>query len=109
MPLPDGLMAWWRTAMWVGARSSTGRVMASYHGTLRDGRVFDSSYQRGQPLRVRLTDVIPCWREGLVMMKAGGRSKISCPASIAYGDKASGLIRSGAALSFQIELLDVVD
>ena len=89
--------------------SVTSAVTANYHGTLRDGRVFDSSYQRGQPLRVRLTDVIPCWREGLVMMKAGGRSKISCRASIAYGDKASGPIPPGAALSFQIELLDVVD
>jgi FKBP-type peptidyl-prolyl cis-trans isomerase len=82
-------------------------ITAHYHGTLRDGQVFDSSFQRGQPLRIKLSDVIPCWREGIAMMKVGGRSRLTCPADIAYGDRASGMIPPGAALTFDVELIDV--
>ncbi|MDP6437141.1 MAG: FKBP-type peptidyl-prolyl cis-trans isomerase [Gammaproteobacteria bacterium] len=82
-------------------------VTAHYHGTLRDGKVFDSSFQRGQPLRIKLTEVIPCWTEGIAMMKVGGRSRLTCPSDIAYGDRVSGMIPPGAALTFEVELIDV--
>jgi FKBP-type peptidyl-prolyl cis-trans isomerase FkpA len=83
-------------------------VTVHYQGTLRDGTVFDSSYQRGQPLTIALTDVLPCWREGVPMMKAGGRARLTCPPEIAYGDRASGFIPPGAALTFEVDLIDVL-
>lgn len=84
-------------------------VKAHYHGTLRDGTVFDSSVQRGEPLEISLQRVIPCWTEGIAMMKEGGKSKLTCPSSIAYGDRGSGPIPGGAALTFEVELLQIVN
>jgi len=84
-------------------------VTAHYQGTLRDGTVFDSSYQRNQPLTIPLNSVIPCWTEAIAMMKVGGKSRITCPADIAYGDRASGAIPPGSALTFEVELLDVAE
>jgi FKBP-type peptidyl-prolyl cis-trans isomerase FkpA/FKBP-type peptidyl-prolyl cis-trans isomerase FklB len=84
-------------------------VKVHYHGTLRDGSVFDSSRERGVPAQFPLDRVIPCWTEGLQRMKVGGRSKLVCPASIAYGDRgAPPRIAPGAALAFEVELLDVI-
>jgi FKBP-type peptidyl-prolyl cis-trans isomerase len=84
-------------------------VKAHYTGTLRSGEVFDSSHDRGQPLTVSLNQVIPCWTEAMVMMQEGGKSKITCPASIAYGERGSGNIPPGAVISFEVELIDVVE
>lgn len=84
-------------------------VTAHYHGTLRDGTVFDSSVTRGQPFTSSLDKVIPCWREAIPSMQEGGKSKISCPAELAYGDRGSGAIPGGAALTFEVELIDVVE
>jgi FKBP-type peptidyl-prolyl cis-trans isomerase FkpA len=84
-------------------------VIAHYHGTLRDGTVFDSSVDRGQPLTISLSNVIPCWRDGIPTMKEGGKSKISCPSDTAYGDRASGPIPGGSALTFEVELIEVVN
>ena len=83
-------------------------VVAHYHGTLRDGTVFDSSKERGQPLTIPLDRVIPCWTEGIVMMKEGGKSKLTCPSAIAYGERGSGEIPPGAALTFEVELIEIV-
>lgn len=88
--------------------SATDTVRVHYHGTLRDGTVFDSSVERGQPAEFPLNRVIPCWTEGVAMMKTGGKSRLVCPADIAYGDRGQGLIPGGAALTFEVELLDVV-
>ncbi len=85
------------------------QVKAHYKGTLRDGTIFDSSYQRNQPLSIALNQVIPCWTEGIAMMKAGGTAKLTCPASIAYGDRATGSIPPGSVLTFEVELLEVVN
>ena len=83
-------------------------VKVHYHGTLRDGTVFDSSVQRGQPAEFPLNRVIPCWTEGVTMMKPGGKSKLVCPAEIAYGDRGSPpVIPGGAALTFEVELIEV--
>src|SRR5262249_22096664 len=78
-------------------------VKVNYKGTLRDGTVFDSSYDRKSPVTFALKQVIPCWREGLQKMKVGGKAKLICPASIAYGDRgAPPLIKPGAALAFEV-------
>ncbi len=89
--------------------SAQSTVKAHYHGTLRDGTVFDSSVQRGEPLEISLQRVIPCWTEGIALMKEGGKSKLTCPSSIAYGDRGSGPIPGGAALTFEVELLQIVN
>ena len=100
------------TEIKAGAGTSPGAsdtVKVHYHGTLRDGTVFDSSVQRGQPAEFPLNRVIPCWTEGVTMMKPGGKSKLVCPAEIAYGDRGSPpVIPGGAALTFEVELLEVV-
>ena len=82
-------------------------VKVHYHGTLRDGSVFDSSVERGEPISFPLGNVIPCWTEGVQKIKVGGKSKLICPSDTAYGDQGSGSIPGGAALSFEVELLAI--
>jgi FKBP-type peptidyl-prolyl cis-trans isomerase FkpA/FKBP-type peptidyl-prolyl cis-trans isomerase FklB len=89
--------------------TATDKVKVHYHGTLVDGTVFDSSVKRGQPATFPLGNVIKCWTEGLQQMKAGGTSRLVCPADIAYGDRGSPpIIRPGATLIFEIQLLEIV-
>ncbi len=86
----------------------TDKVKVHYHGTLIDGTVFDSSVQRGQPTSFPLNGVIPCWTEGVQLMKVGGKSKLVCPSDIAYGDRgAPPTIKPGATLVFEVELLEI--
>ncbi|GAA5164657.1 FKBP-type peptidyl-prolyl cis-trans isomerase [Viridibacterium curvum] len=81
-------------------------VKVHYRGTLIDGKEFDSSYKRGEPIEFPLTGVIKCWGEGVQKMKAGGKAKLVCPAAIAYGDNGAGAaIPPGATLQFEVELL----
>ncbi|MGE0825219.1 MAG: FKBP-type peptidyl-prolyl cis-trans isomerase [Candidatus Binatia bacterium] len=88
---------------------ATDKVKVHYHGTLIDGTVFDSSVERGQPATFPLNGVIPCWTEGVQLMKVGGKSRLVCPSSIAYGDRgAGGKIKPGATLIFEVELLEIV-
>jgi FKBP-type peptidyl-prolyl cis-trans isomerase FkpA len=82
-------------------------VKVHYHGTLRDGTVFDSSVQRGEPISFPLGGVIPCWTEGVQKMKVGGKAKLVCPSDTAYGDSGQGPIPGGAALMFEVELLGI--
>lgn len=82
-------------------------VRVHYHGTLKDGSVFDSSVERGQPIDLSLRRVIACWQEGIPMMKEGGKSRLTCPASIAYGQRAVGGIPAGSTLIFEVELIQV--
>ncbi len=89
--------------------SATDKVRVHYHGTLRDGTVFDSSVDRGEPAEFPLNRVIPCWTEGVAMMKPGGKSRLVCPAEIAYGDRSTGRIPGGATLIFDVELLEVLE
>jgi FKBP-type peptidyl-prolyl cis-trans isomerase len=89
--------------------SATDKVRVHYHGTLRDGTVFDSSVERGEPAEFPLNRVIACWTEGVAMMKEGGKSLLICPAEIAYGDRSTGRIPAGAALSFEVELIEIVE
>ncbi len=87
---------------------ATDTVKVNYRGTLINGKEFDSSYARNEPAEFPLNMVIPCWTEGVQMMKVGGKSQLVCPASIAYGDRgAPPDIPGGATLVFEIELLGI--
>jgi FKBP-type peptidyl-prolyl cis-trans isomerase FkpA len=89
--------------------TASDKVKVHYQGTLTDGTVFDSSVQRKEPLTLPLTGVIKCWTEGVPMMKVGGKSKLVCPSDIAYGDQGRlPIIKPGATLVFEIELLEIV-
>ena len=89
--------------------AATDTVKVHYRGTFTDGREFDSSYSRGEPASFPLNRVIKCWTEGVQRMKVGGKSKLVCPASIAYGERGAGngLIPPNATLVFEVELLDI--
>jgi FKBP-type peptidyl-prolyl cis-trans isomerase len=83
-------------------------VKVHYHGTLRDGTVFDSSKERGTPASFPLNRVIKCWTEGVQKMKVGGEATLICPSDIAYGDRGSPpKIQPGAVLRFDVELLEI--
>jgi len=87
---------------------ATDTVKVHYHGTLIDGKVFDSSVQRGEPVSFPLNQVIPCWTEGVQLMKVGEKAKLVCPSNIAYGDQGRPpTIAPGATLTFEIELLEI--
>ena len=87
---------------------ATDTVKVNYRGTLPDGKEFDSSSKRGKPTEFRLGGVIKCWTEGLQRMKVGGKAKLVCPATLAYGDAGAGeLVLPGATLAFEVELVDV--
>jgi FKBP-type peptidyl-prolyl cis-trans isomerase len=89
---------------------ATNVVRVHYHGTLRDGSVFDSSRDRGEPAEFPLDQVIPCWTEGVQMMQVGATAKLLCPSDIAYGDAGRPpVIPGGAALLFEVELLEIVE
>ena len=86
---------------------ATDVVKVHYVGTLVDGKEFDSSVKRGQPVEFPLNQVIPCWTEGVGMMKVGGKAKLVCPSEIGYGDRGRPPIIPGSAtLIFEVELLD---
>ena len=89
---------------------SSQTVSVHYTGKLRDGSIFDSSVLRGQPAEFPLSGVIPCWTEGVAMMKVGGKAELVCPAEIAYGETPpqQSAIPPGAALTFEVELLAIV-
>jgi len=90
------------------APKDTDTVRVNYRGTLVNCTEFDSSYRRNEPAQFKLKEVIPCWTEGVQLMKPGGKSVLVCPSGIAYGDRTRGPIPGGAALIFEVELLEVV-
>ena len=88
--------------------AATDTVKVHYTGKLPDGTVFDSSVERGEPAEFPLDRVIPCWTEGVAMMKVGGKSQLVCPSNIAYGERGSPpKIGPGATLVFEVQLLDI--
>ncbi len=88
--------------------TASDKVKVHYRGTLPDGREFDSSYKRGEPIEFPLSGVIKCWTEGVQRMKVGGKAKLTCPPAIAYGERgAGGVIPPNATLLFEVELLGI--
>ncbi|AGH84300.1 FKBP-type peptidyl-prolyl cis-trans isomerase [Ralstonia pseudosolanacearum] len=87
---------------------ATDTVKVHYRGTLADGTEFDSSYKRGQPIAFPLNRVIPCWTEGVQKMQVGGKAKLMCPPTTAYGARGvPGTIPPNATLNFEVELLGI--
>jgi FKBP-type peptidyl-prolyl cis-trans isomerase FkpA len=84
-------------------------VQVNYRGTLVDGTEFDASAKHGGPATFRLNGVVPCWTEGVQLMKLGEKAKLVCPSEIAYGDRGTpdGSIPPGATLVFEVELLAI--
>ncbi len=83
-------------------------VKVNYKGSLIDGKVFDSSYERGEPAVMPLTGVIPGWSEALQLMPVGSKYKLWIPAKLAYGEQAPPMIGPNQMLEFEVELLDIV-
>ena len=86
----------------------TSKVTCHYHGTLIDGKVFDSSVNRGQPATFPLNQVIKGWTEGLQLMGTGSKWRFYLPAHLAYGDRQVGThIGPNSTLIFDVELINI--
>jgi FKBP-type peptidyl-prolyl cis-trans isomerase len=87
-----------------------GAVVAYYHGTLKDGgKVFDSAFERGEPVAFPLTGVIMGWQKGVPGMKVGGVRRLTIPSAMAYGPQGAGAdIPPNADLVFVIQLVDAL-
>ena len=86
----------------------TDKVNVHYHGTLVNGKVFDSSVQRGEPITFGVQEVIKGWTEGLQLMNIGSKFKFFIPSDLAYGDTGAGAdIGPGETLIFEVELLKI--
>ncbi|MFT4924840.1 MAG: FKBP-type peptidyl-prolyl cis-trans isomerase FklB [Phenylobacterium sp.] len=84
-------------------------VRTHYHGTLIDGTVFDSSYDRGQPAEFPVGGVIKGWTEALQLMTVGSKWRLAIPYQLAYGEQgAGGAIGPYATLVFDVELLEII-
>lgn len=89
--------------------TATDQVRVHYHGTLIDGKVFDSSVDRGEPVVFGVNQVIPGWTEALQLMPVGSKWKIYLPSEIAYGERGAGAdIGPNSVLVFEVELLEIV-
>ena len=94
-----------------GTQAVAGKtVSVHYTGKLQDGKVFDSSVSRGEPITFQLGAgrVINGWDEGIALMKVGGKAQLTIPPNLAYGERgAGGVIPPNATLVFDVELIDV--
>ena len=87
---------------------ATNRVKVNYHGWLAGGKVFDSSYRRGEPIAFPLNGVIKGWTEGMQQVGEGGMIELEIPAKLGYGDRGAGAdIPGGATLHFLVELIEI--
>ena len=85
----------------------TDKVEVHYHGTLIDGRIFDSSVKRGKTATFQVNGVIKGWQEALPMMKKGAKWRVTIPPNLAYGENAPPNIGPNAVLIFEVELIDI--
>lgn len=85
------------------------KVKVHYHGTLLDGKVFDSSVERGEPAEFSVGGVITGWTEALQLMPTGSKWKVFIPSNLAYGERgAGGVIGPNESLIFEVELIEIV-
>jgi FKBP-type peptidyl-prolyl cis-trans isomerase FklB len=105
--LPSGLQYEILTAAEGEMPVATDTVTTHYHGTLIDGTVFDSSYERGEPASFPLNGVIPGWTEGLQLMAVGAKWRLYIPPGLAYGEQDRGPIPGNSTLIFDVELLEI--
>jgi FKBP-type peptidyl-prolyl cis-trans isomerase FklB len=85
------------------------KVKVHYQGTLINGKVFDSSIQRGEPVTFGVSEVIPGWTEALQLMPVGSKWQLFIPSELGYGDNGAGAdIKPGSTLIFDVELLEIV-
>jgi FKBP-type peptidyl-prolyl cis-trans isomerase FklB len=106
--LPSGLQYKELTAGTGPSPTVTDTVTVNYRGSLIDGTEFDSSYKRGQPLKIGVSGVIPGWTEALQLMKVGAKWQLFIPANLAYGTQGAGqTIEPNAVLIFEVELIGI--
>ncbi len=86
---------------------SVDTVVAHYKGWLKNGKVFDSSYERGEPTEFSLKDVVAGWREGLQLVGTGGMIELQIPPGLGYGAMPHGSIPPNSTLHFIIELKEI--
>src|ERR1051325_4211412 len=104
----DSGIVYKETAAGAGASpTASDRVKVHCRGTLIDGTEFDSSYARNEPAVFPLGGVIRCWTEGVQKVKVGGKARLVCPSDLAYGGRGNEAIPGGAALIFEVELLEI--
>ena len=108
--LPDGMQYEIITKGTGPLPTATDTVSANYIGTLINGKEFDNSYKRGQPITIPVSGVIRGWTEALELMPVGSKWKLYIPSDLAYGDRGAGAtIPGGSTLIFEIELLKIVN
>jgi FKBP-type peptidyl-prolyl cis-trans isomerase FkpA len=107
--LPSGVKITHRVIGTGASPSASNRVTVHYHGTFPDGKVFDSSVDRGQPASFPLSGgLISCWVEGVPLIKVGGKAQLICPPETAYGPNGQPpTIPPNATLQFEVELLAI--
>jgi len=107
--LPSGLQYEIITAGTGVKPKAEDQVKCHYHGTTIDGKVFDSSVDRGEPAVFPVNRVIPGWTEALQLMPIGSKWKLYIPSALAYGERGAGQdIKPNSALIFEVELLEIV-
>ena len=89
--------------------AATDRVKIHYHGTLMDGTVFDSSVDKGVPAEFGVSGVVPCFSEGVQQLTVGAKAKLVCPSTSAYPQGRPPLIKPGAVIQFEVELLEILN